>query len=687
MAFNSVVEWFQAGLQNAVSQQRERQLLVIATATSECLVYGQQLAVSAMATQAHIIWLGSDAPQGLQNIPPRQFRQILGKEYDVVFYNATQDFSPSTLLALEGCVRFGGKLVLLVPPFTSWPAVVGGDPRYSTYGYASQPSHFISRLIQVLEKAEPVALYTETRCRLPAPRTLEPRPQQSISLSAEQQTALNTILQSCTQATATHIISGERGRGKSTLLGKLAAELAHRGNRVVVTSLLTSATDTFFEVLKHQNLREVTRQYFISPNGGVIQWFAPDNPLLQTSENNWLLIDEAAALPLPVTERLITFSTHVVLGTTSGGYEGSANGFALKLMPRLTSAPDTTLHSLTTPFRFHVADSMTHWINTLLLRGNSRNVADTLKATDDMQTVLTSFARLSNEEALRVIALLEKAHYQTSPDDIMRLMDAPDALLFVTQHHHEILAVALIHQEGGEPLRDLAGHIASGERRVKGHLSAQSCALFLADPAVATYCYWRINRIAVHPDFRRMGLASALLGSIKQFARDDRIDALSSSFGHTDELMSFWQNNEFRLVRKGSKPNKASGSVSSLVVNAVNPIVVKMIELMSELNQMENQLTPSVPSAASPDLQTIHARRLRAFALRHRGIDLTRSSIRWINMSMGQLTASHNSPVSVYSERLSLEDVTKAFNTSGKKDSERIIREEIDNILRSSGNL
>ena len=96
-----------------------------------------------------------------------------------------------------------------------------------------------------------------------------------------------------------------------------------------------------------------------------------------------------------------------------------------------------------------------------------------------------------------VMYLLSLAHYQTTPDDLMRIIDSPDIILAMIVVQRRVIAAAIINIEGSTPLIELSEDIACGKRRPKGHLGAQRLALLSADPEIAKYKYWRINRIAV----------------------------------------------------------------------------------------------------------------------------------------------------------------------------------------------
>lgn len=76
---------------------------------------------------------------------------------------------------------------------------------------------------------------------------------------------------------------------------------------------------------------------------------APDALLASTLEADWLVVDEAAAIPGPLLEKLAARFPRVLLTTTVQGYEGTGRGFLLKFCTRFS---DLQRYSLSTPVRW-----------------------------------------------------------------------------------------------------------------------------------------------------------------------------------------------------------------------------------------------------------------------------------------------------------------------------------------------
>ncbi len=76
---------------------------------------------------------------------------------------------------------------------------------------------------------------------------------------------------------------------------------------------------------------------------------APDALLASTTEADWLIVDEAAAIPGPLLEKLVSRFPRVLLTTTVQGYEGTGRGFLLKFCARFSGL---RRYTLSTPVRW-----------------------------------------------------------------------------------------------------------------------------------------------------------------------------------------------------------------------------------------------------------------------------------------------------------------------------------------------
>lgn len=219
--------------------------------------------------------------------------------------------------------------------------------------------------------------------------------------SGQQQQILTKLLRA---RPGIYVVTAARGRGKSALAGMLAARWP---GRCLVTAPAKISTD----VLAH----------YAGPH---FQFIAPDRLLVEARQHragiDWLLIDEAAAIPAPQLQQLVALFPYVLLTTTVQGYEGTGRGFMLKFCATL---PDVTRYQLDLPLRYAVNDPLEQFISQALLLDDAVSVpqSDTVVIQSLEQA---DWARRPASMAA-IYQLLTSAHYRTSPLDLRRMMDAP----------------------------------------------------------------------------------------------------------------------------------------------------------------------------------------------------------------------------------------------------------------------
>ena len=310
-------------------------------------------------------------------------------------------------------------------------------------------------------------------------------------------------------------LTAPRGRGKSAALGLcLAAAVATGYASIFVTAPAVDNVATVFEfllkglealhydektdyeVLKHKTESGVDVparvDVFQSNDSGpttrqVVQYVSPsDSHRLAHAE--LVIVDEAAALPLPVVEKLL--GPYVVfLASTVTGYEGTGRALQLKLLAKLrkaharravtdaatqaastvegnsqqkkgqqkvheqrwakaseaakSSVTKSTLRELTldAPVRYASGDAVEAWLHRALCLDSPTKSVYALKKGlpapvhcslyEVNRDALFSYHALSERFLQRVMALYTAAHYKNSPNDLQLLSDAPAHRLFV----------------------------------------------------------------------------------------------------------------------------------------------------------------------------------------------------------------------------------------------------------------
>lgn len=535
----------ESALQDARSQQH-RLLLVLSGSRNWCQATAQSLVVTPDA-----LWIG-EAPDAM---PVHKARQCLGSEYPAVVFDAHAGLHPDALAAVAGTVVAGGALVLLVPPLATWPDTP--DPDYQRlasypFDWRQLSRHFLAHLRDSL-CASPGVLVRQCDHPLVVPDVVLPWPQQVADMACGKPSpAQQQCLQQLKRITGVSVLLAGRGHGKSALLGFVARQWQEQGKHVLLVAPSRSAASSVF---RHA--------------GNVLEFSAPDALLLDEAITaDVLLIDEAAAIPLPMLLDLLPRFPCVLIATTTDGYEGTGQGFVLRFLRELDKKfPAWQRLGLGTPVRWAGNDPLERWLYLALLLDAEEPPLQKNAGISDIFFERIGQERLAVNPSLLtdVYGLLRSAHYRTTPDDLRFLLDAPAISIYRLAKEMQTLAVALVVEEGS--LDDvIATEISAGRRRPRGHMLVQTLAIHEKKTQYLQQRVARILRIAVHTQWQGRGFGSQLLQHIvdDQYARG--VQAIGSSFSAAPDVLAFWQKNGFALVRMGHKRQAASAAPSALVL-------------------------------------------------------------------------------------------------------------------------
>ena len=294
----------------------------------------------------------------------------------------------------------------------------------------------------------------------------------------------------------------------------------------------------------------------------------PDRLLSELPEARIVLVDEAAAIPPAVLEKIVQHYARVVFATTVHGYEGSGRGFDIRFTETLNAlTPQWQAIELQEPIRWSEGDPLEVLVNKLfLLDAEAPDAGKAFDAKHGEVELLDKLTLLNDAALLReVFGLLVAAHYQTAPSDLHHLLDSLATSVWVLRSPEQrVCAAALVIEEGDLPA-ELFDAVQQGERRLQGHLLPQSlvyhCGL---SEGLALRCA-RISRIAVLAQHRRRGLGRRLLEGIEHFAHSEGLDYVGSSFAADAKVADFWLRQDYLPLRLGVRRDPCSGSHALLV--------------------------------------------------------------------------------------------------------------------------
>ncbi|KAK9516513.1 hypothetical protein VZT92_024437 [Zoarces viviparus] len=370
-------------------------------------------------------------------------------------------------------------------------------------------------------------------------------------------------------------MTAARGRGKSAALGlAVAGAVAFGYSNIFVTSPSPDNLRTMFEFLfkgldalqyqEHTDYdiseslnpdlnQAVVRVSIFKEHRQTIQYIHPGDAV-KLGQAELLVIDEAAAIPLPLVKKLLG-PYLVFMASTINGYEGTGRSLSLKLIQQLRQesadsqqsmaalnrvvtakrmAAARVLHevSLHESIRYAPGDAVEKWLNDLLCL-DCLNIPRLISGCPLPQTcdlyyvnrdTLFCYHKASEAFLQRLMALYVASHYKNSPNDLQMLSDAPAHHLFCllppvppTQNSlPEVLAVVQVCLEGEISQQSILNSLSRG-KKAAGDLIPWTVSEQFQDPDFGTLSGARVVRIAVNPDYQGMGYGSRVLQLLQMY--------------------------------------------------------------------------------------------------------------------------------------------------------------------------
>ncbi|HCM9855704.1 TPA: tRNA cytosine(34) acetyltransferase TmcA [Escherichia coli] len=483
------------------------------------------------------LWI-SPQPDAENHCSPSALQTLLGREFRHAVFDARHGFDAAAFAALSGTLKAGSWLVLLLPVWDEWENQPDADSlRWSDCPDPIATPHFVQHFKRVLTANNDAILWRQNQPFSLAHFT--PRTDWHPATGAPQPEQQQLLQQLLTMPPGVAAVTAARGRGKSALAGQLISRIA---GSAIVTAPAIAATDVLAQFA-----------------GEKFRFIAPDALLASDEQADWLVVDEAAAIPAPLLYQLVSRFPRTLLTTTVQGYEGTGRGFLLKFCARF---PHLHRFELQQPIRWAQGCPLEKMVSEALVF-DDENFTHTPQGNIVISAFEQTLWRSEPETPLKVYQLLSGAHYRTSPLDLRRMMDAPGQHFLQAAGGNEIAGALWLVDEGGLS-QELSQAVWAGFRRPRGNLVAQSLAAHGSNPLAATLRGRRVSRIAVHPTRQREGTGRQLIAGALQYIHD--LDYLSVSFGYTEELWRFWQRCGFVLVRMGNHREASSGCYTAMAL-------------------------------------------------------------------------------------------------------------------------
>ncbi|MFC7187348.1 tRNA(Met) cytidine acetyltransferase TmcA [Halorubrum yunnanense] len=543
---------------------------------------------------------------------PRNAGELLGRTREVVVLDCHGRFVPNALGRCVGAVDGGGLLVLLTPALDDWPAVrdrFDDSLAVPPYGIGDVTGRFRDRFVGTLRTHPGIAIVSfdadgaeadvverdgltgeagergEPRGRPSVPPNATfPAAAYEACLTADQARAVRAFESLATPGDAV-VVEADRGRGKSSAAGLAAGALALDGADVLVTApAFRNAAEVFARAseligsggaggegdVAAEDIRRVD-----APGGGRVRYLPPAEAAELPGDPDVAIVDEAAALPVRLLEGFLDAGVSLAFCTTVHGYEGAGRGFAIRFRERLLDGPLAVRDvRLDEPIRYARNDPVEAWASRALLLDARPAVDEAVAGVSVEESVYRALAPddlLANEALLgEAFGLLVAAHYRTDPNDLARLLDAPNLAARALVARGRVVAVALLAREGGLDAETRRA-MYEGDR-VRGNMVPDVLTSQLRDEGAAEPRGVRTVRIATHHALRGEGFGARLLDEIHaEFGEgggeDARgVDYFSVGYGATPRLLRFWRRAGYRTVHLSTSRNDASGEHSAVML-------------------------------------------------------------------------------------------------------------------------
>lgn len=384
----------------------------------------------------------------------------------------------------------------------------------------------------------------------------------------DQAKAVITFLDAISEKTlrSTVALTAARGRGKSAALGvAIAGAVALGYSNIFVTAPSPENLKTLFQFVfkgfdaleykEHLDYdlvestnpdfnKAIVRVNIYRHHRQTIQYIQPqDHEKLSQAE--LVVIDEAAAIPLPIVKALLG-PYLVFLCSTVNGYEGTGRSLSLKLIQQLReqgqkhSAENGPVSGrvfreveLAEPIRYALGDPIEAWLHELLCLDAANHIPKVegrLPHPSECRLyyvnrdTLFSYHKASEVFLQRMMALYVASHYKNTPNDLQLMSDAPAHHLFVLlgpvdesqNGMPDILCVAQVSLEGRiskeSALRSLSEGTSPSGDQIPWKVSEQ-----FQDTEFPSLSGARIVRIAVHPGLVRAGYGSATVDLLSRY--------------------------------------------------------------------------------------------------------------------------------------------------------------------------
>jgi len=568
--------------------------------------------------------------------------KILGNTYGMCVLQDFEALTPNLLARTIETVEGGGSVVIILKGVSSlkklYTMTMDVHARYRTESHKDVINRFNERFILSLANNTASIFIDDQLNILPISnhiKTIEKCPQGRIAAS-DYETELSELKESLqdTQPIGSLInqcrtldqaksvlkfveaisektlrstvsLTAARGRGKSAALGlAIAAAVGFGYSNIFVTSPSPENLHTLFEFVfkgfdalnyeEHMDYelvqstnpefnKAVVRVNIFHDHRQTIQYIHPGDAE-KLSQAELVVIDEAAAIPLPLVKALLG-PYLVFMASTINGYEGTGRSLSLKLLEQLRQQSNRlgvtandggvaqrTLYEseLKESIRYRGGDKVESWLNNLLcLEAENLPLGGGCPLPDDCslyyinRDTLFSYHSASEEFLHRIMALFVASHYKNSPNDLQMLSDAPAHHIFCllgpispdSTSLPEVLCVVQVCLEGEISKGSIMAGLQRGQR-ASGDLIPWTLSQQFQDDNFPQLSGARIVRIATHPEYQRMGYGTRALQLLQKYYEGEMVNLNENGVEDVCTEIPVIQDEQVDLLQENIEPRR-----------------------------------------------------------------------------------------------------------------------------------
>lgn len=661
--------------------------LLLVTGDPLCISNAIKAAIEDIRHDYLIVSNNLSTYDGMNLVTYKQASGLLGQEKSLVVFDVYDGIHSDAMAAITGLVVGGGSLILCLPSVEEWDSV-----------FVSEFSKRFVDFLRAASFAKLIDINDVSNIEIIRNSVKEIEKKTEFELTPDQKTVIEQItrLTESDKKQALVVVS-DRGRGKSTSLGIVAAKLLQtRDIKILITAPRFKACEVAFSALQKSIEGVEIKQAGVLYQSSVFQFMAPDEILRSDVDADLLLVDEAASIPVPILKQLLNRFDKTVYVSTVHGYEGTGRGFSVRFTKELNdSVYQWQQIEMKTPVRWGNNDPLEAWLFKFLCLD-----ADVADINNDVQINALKVRQISrsdlakNESLLRqVFSLLVLAHYKTRPSDLQRMLE-DEVVITIAELDDRVVGVLLSANEG-EFDQEISTAIFQGVRRPKGNLLAQTLTYHCGVENAACALSHRIMRVVVHPQCQHQGIGSLLLDSLANSMKKQGVDILGASFGLTKELAKFWEKNKFEIVRVGLKKEQSSGEHAAVYVKsfseAGNLIVNKARQRFENhfpllratvLSEIETDFITIPLSGINDSLSETEWEDIESFVNYSRSYELCVCGVdKWVRLNLSALNDEDDILRSVLKnvvfEKMDWKDVVKNMSLDGKKQAQVLFKQAV----------